>query len=105
MAISNSRMTFGAVLGTVQTTAFAVSNTMQGLSNSAGMFNAAVENARHKQALRHKADQATFKKIYALEKTREIETLKQEVYEWLGNDEARKKSFAATLAEIEDALN
>lgn len=105
MAVSNSRMTFGAILGTVQSTAHAVSSTMQGLSSSAGMFNAAVENARHKQELRHKADRATFRKIYALEKTQEIETLKQQVYDWLGNDEARKKSFAATLAEIEDALN
>lgn len=104
MSVSTSRMTFGAVLGTVQTTAFAVSETMQGLSNSAGMFNATVLHAKSKQALRHKADQVSFVELYSLEKAREIETIKHEVYEWLGNDEARKASFSETLKTIKDAL-
>lgn len=104
MAVANSRMTLGAVLGTVQTTAFAVSETMSGLSNSAGMFNAAVVNARSKQALRHKADIATFEDLYTLEKAREIETMKSEIFDWIGQDESRQESFNETLAKLRAAL-
>ena len=104
MAVANSRMTLGAVLGTVQTTAFAVSETMSGLSNSAGMFNAAVVNARVKQEKRHKADLATFEDLYTLEKAREIETMKAEIFDWIGNDEDRQASFNETLSKLRAAL-
>lgn len=90
--LANSRMTFGAVLGAIQTSAFAVSSSVEGIGNTAGMFNAAVKNAAVKQSIRHKIDIGTYEKTYSREKALEVFQLEQKIQKEF-NSEADIASF------------
>lgn len=102
--IANSRLALGALLGTVASTANAVSDTVTGLGESAGMFNAAVRNARANQAVRHKLDQATFSKSYANQKALEIWKLEAQIKSEVGDNQAEQDSFNKILTDLEAVL-
>ena len=101
-SIANSRMTIGAMLGAIASTANAATETVNGLSETAGMFNAAVKNARANQAVRHKLDQLSFGKTYARQKALEITKLEAEIKKEVS--EADGESFNRLLTEFEAAL-
>lgn len=58
--MSTSRLTFGAVLSTVQTTANTVTNVLDAANAGVGMLNAYVTQAADNQRIRQIADKETF---------------------------------------------
>ena len=103
-SVSTSRVTLGALFGTVTTAANTVSTTLAGIDKSAGMFNAAVENAAINQQIRHKLDRGTFERTYAMQKALELDSIEQEILNTVGNDPSRQASFNARLSELQELL-
>ena len=91
--IANSRMTMAALLGTVTSTAAAITTTVSGIEGAVGMFNAAVQNARTNQSVRHELDQETYESTYTLQKAAEVEKIEHEIRSNLSQDAARQASF------------
>ena len=58
--MSTSRLTFGAILSTVQTTANTVTNVLDAANAGVGMLNAYVTQAADNQRIRQIADKETF---------------------------------------------
>ena len=102
--IASSRLAFGAVLGTITTTATAVSDTVTGLGKTAGMFNRLVDNMAEQQAVRHKLDQKSYAKQYTNQKALELFKLEAEIKKEVGDDKADGIRFNEILADLESAL-
>lgn len=66
--MSSARMSFGAILNTVQTTADTVTNVVDSANKSVGMLTAFVEKAAVEQKIRHMADGETFVDLLMHEK-------------------------------------
>lgn len=92
-SIANSRMTMSALLATVTSTANAVTTTVSGIEGAVGMFNAAVQNARTNQSVRHELDQETYESVYTLQKAAEVEKITFEIKSTLSQDAARQTEF------------
>ena len=61
MATSTTRLTFGALLGTVNTAATTLTSTLDAAGSAVGMLNAFVDKAAKEQRIRHKVDTNEFK--------------------------------------------
>lgn len=81
-AAANSRVTFAAILGTVQTTANTISNTLQAANAGVGMLNKLVSDAAHRQDVRSKLDSAIFEKTLHQEKAQELTDSRLRVLEY-----------------------
>lgn len=72
MTIANSRMTFGSILGAVQTSAVTITSTLDAANKAVGMLNKVVADASERQATRSILDNAIFKKTLHQEKAQEL---------------------------------
>ena len=78
-AQASTRITFGAILGAVQTTASTFTNTLQAANAGVGMLNKFVADAAHKQDVRSVLDNAIFTKTLHQEKAKELTESRIEV--------------------------
>ena len=67
MSVATSRMTIGALLGTVTTAATTVTSTLDTASAAVGMLNATVTKAAKEQSIRHAVDVNEFKNRLVVE--------------------------------------
>lgn len=82
MSVANTRMTLGAVLGTIATTANTVTSTFDAVNKAIGMGNTAVSAAASRQKLRVSVDEHTYKTTLIREKAQEETEAKLKVLEF-----------------------
>lgn len=104
MSVANSRMTFGAVLATVQTTANTVTNTLQAANSAVGMLNKFVSDAATRQDVRSKLDNAIFEKTLHQEKAQQLSLSRMQVLEFCKQSPAHESTFKAAYDELADIL-
>lgn len=71
-ALANSRATFGALLGSVQTSALTVTNTLNAVNDGVGMLNKIISDAAVRQEIRSKADMLGYQEATILNKAQEM---------------------------------
>lgn len=104
MTVANSRMTFGAVLATVQTTANTVTNTLQAANSAVGMLNKFVSDAAQRQDVRSKLDNAIFEKTLHQEKAQELTASRLQVLEFCKQSADHATHYQAAYDELAELL-
>ena len=104
MSIANTRMTFGAVLGTVNEAATTVAATLSTASKAVGMLNRFVTDAADKQALRSKVDMHEFKTVLVEEKAM-AEALRKKSIEEFCKDATNAKHYSAAYDRLAEIVN
>lgn len=105
MATANSRMTLGAVLATVQTTANTLTNTLDAANKSVGMLNKLVSDAAGRQDVRSKLDNAIFEKTLHQEKAKELSESRRTVDAYLEQSPRHRELYEAAFNELAAILN
>ena len=104
MSVANTRMTFGAVLGTINEAATTVTATLSTASKAVGMLNRFVTDAADKQALRSKVDMYEFKTILVEEKAM-TEALRKKSIEEFCKDSTNAKHYSAAYDRLAEIVN
>jgi hypothetical protein len=94
--MSTTRLSFGAVLGTVQAAATAVTSTLDAVTGGVGMLNSFVVKAADEQRIRHIADKEDFIENLVLERTEQRATsaIKMEKFAAKSPDHAKHAKAA-----------
>lgn len=100
MTAANSRMTFGAVLATVQTTANTLTNTVSAVNSAVGMVNKFVTDAADRQAVRSKLDTAIFEKTLHQEKAQELAISRLTQKEFMKQSADHAEMYQAAYEEL-----
>lgn len=104
MATANTRLTFGAILGTVQTTANTVSNTLDAANKGVGMLNKLVSDAAARQDTRSKLDSAIFSATLHQEKAKELAESRRSIDEYIAQSARHKELYESAYNELADIL-
>lgn len=104
-ATANSRMTLAAVLGTIQTTAHTVTNTLDAANKSVGMLNKLVSDAAGRQEVRSKLDNAIFEKTLHQEKAQELTESRRRIDDYIKQSPRHKELYEAAFNELGTILN
>lgn len=99
-AAANSRMTFAAVLGTIQTTANTVTATVDAANKGIGMLNKLVSDASARQAARSDYDMAIFVKTLHQEKTQELTESRLRIDQYIQQSPRHAELYAAAFNEL-----
>ena len=91
--MSTSRITFGAVLDTVQTTATTVTNVLDAANSSIGMVNTFITSAAENQKIRAIADKETFIEDLIREKAFEQSASTLRVNSFMSQSAEHKNAF------------
>lgn len=86
VATANSRMTFGAMLGMLTTTANVVSSTISTLGDGVDMLQTSVSEMKIQQQIRCENDTAVYEDMYIMQKEQELSSA------IIATQEFRKKS-------------
>lgn len=105
MTIANSRMTLGAILGSVATAADTVTSTFDALNKGIGMGNRLISDAAYRQSLRSVVDQHTFKTTLIREKAQEETLAKLKVLEFINKSADNAKFYEESFNELDALLN
>ena len=102
--MSTTRMSFGAVLGSVQSAATTITSTLDAATGAVGMLTAFVSKASDEQRVRHVADKEDFVENLIMERAemRSIACLKAEKFITKSADHA--KHYGAAYAAFEQLL-
>lgn len=103
-AQASTRITFGAILGAVQTTASTFTNTLQAANAGVGMLNKFVADAAEKQAVRSVLDNAIFSKTLHQEKAKELTESRLEVISYCKQSSDHKTQYESAFNELADLL-
>ncbi|QDH84044.1 hypothetical protein KMC60_gp01 [Achromobacter phage vB_AxyP_19-32_Axy11] len=104
MSVATTRVTFGAVLGTINEAATTVSSTFGTATKAVGMLNTFVSAAADKQALRTKVDLHEFKTRLIEEKSME-EARRKVAIEDFCKDEVNAKHFKSAYDRLSQLVN
>lgn len=102
--MSTSRMTFGAILSTVQTTANTLTNTLAAANTGVGMLTSFVEEAAQDQQLRNVANREVFLEDLIREKTQERATANIAVEKFIGQSPAHAKHYESAYTMFSQLL-
>lgn len=103
MQASTTRLTFGAILGTVNTTATTISASIGTVGDAVGMLNSYVEKAAREQKIRHKADTNEFKNRLINELSMQRAVQERQVIEFC-NDKQNEALFKKAHDELQELL-
>ena len=104
MSAANSRMTFGAVLATVQTTANTLTNTVSAINSAVGMANKFVTDAADRQVIRSKLDTAIFEKTLHQEKAQELAISRLTQKQFMAQSADHEQMYQSAFEELSSIL-
>lgn len=104
MSTANTRLTFGAILASVQTTANTFTNTLQAANAGVGMLNKFVADAAEKQAVRSTLDNAIFAKTLHQEKAQELTQSRLQVKEFCKQSKDHADFYESAYNELAEIL-
>ena len=104
MATATTRLTFGAVLGSVEAAAATVTSTLDTATKAVGMLNRFVSDAADKQNLRSKVDMHEFKTVLVEQKAME-EALRKKGIEEFCKDSTNSKHYQAAYDRLAAIVN
>lgn len=102
--IANTRVTVGALLGTVTTAASTVTNTFDALNKGIGMLNTAVNDAAFRQDNRSKIDRHLYVNNLIRDTAQQEAEANVRSEEFLKNNPAAAKHYAASYDELSALL-
>ena len=102
--MSTTRLTFGAVLGSVNAAAGTITSTLDTATKAVGMLNRFVSDAADKQALRSKVDMHEFKNVLVEQKAMEEATRKKAIEEFC-KDSTNAKHYKAAYDRLAQLVN
>ena len=102
--MSTTRMSFGAVLGSVQSAATTITSTLDAATGAVGMLTAFVSKASDEQRIRHVADKEDFIENLIMERAemRSVANLKAEKF--LSKSADHAKHYTAAYRSFESLL-
>lgn len=104
MTIANSRMTFGSILGAVQTSAVTITSTLDAANNAVGMLNRYVSDAAKRQDVRSKLDNAIFEKTLHQEKAQELAESRLAVLQYTKTSKDHEQHYQSAYDELATLL-
>lgn len=102
---ANTRVTLGALLGTVATTANTVTATFDALNKAIGMGNTAVSAAAARQKLRVAVDEHTYKTTLIREKAQEETEAKLKVVEYCAKSKDHADLYKSSFDELMQVIS
>lgn len=102
--MANTRMTLGAVLGSVQEAATSVSATFNTVTKGVNMLNRYVSDAAEKQQVRSVIDMHDFKEKLVEEKAMEETMRKKQILEFTNQSEINKELYQASYNRLQELL-
>lgn len=102
--MSTSRLTFGAMLQTVTTTANTVTATLDAANQAVGMLTAYVSEASANQKLRQVADREVFIENLIMEKSEERALLNLKVEKFIAQSPAHAKHYQGAYEKFTELL-
>lgn len=102
--MSTSRLTFGAILSTVQTTANTVTNVLDAGNAAVGMLNAYVTQAADNQRIRQIADKETFIEDLIREKAMQQATQTLKINKFTSQSTEQSEAYEAAYATYQKLL-
>lgn len=100
-SIANTRMTFGAVLATVQSTADTITSTLDAANSAVGMLNKTVTDAAQRQKVRSVLDMAIFSKTLHQEKAKELADSRVELLKYMEQSSEHRSNYEKAFEELE----
>lgn len=102
--MSSSRLTFGAILSTVQTTANTVTATLDAANQGVGMLTAYVSEASANQRIRQIADREVFIENLIMEKSEERAMANIKVEKFIAQSAQHKDHYATAYNKFTSLL-
>ena len=101
----STRLTLGAILNTVSTTANTVTNSLDVVNKSVGMLTAFVDNAADNQKSRIAADRKIFLRSLIIEKTTEVANMNLKAEVFMKQSADHKQHFETAYKMFEELLD
>lgn len=105
MSTANTRMTIGALLGAVTTSANAVTQTLNLITDGIDMAQNTVSTAKANQLFRNKVDVINYQNNYIEQAAIQRAQQKMQIQEFRKKSSDNATAFDTSLAEIQSALN
>ncbi len=104
MTVASTRMTFGTILGAIQTSAKTITSTLDAANAGVGMINKFVSDAAENQQVRSKIDNQIFKSTLLKTKAMELAeaSLQADAYSLISDQ--HKLRYEESLRELNEAL-
>lgn len=102
--MASSRLTFGALLDTVQTTANTVTNTLSAANKGVGILTAFVDKASTEQRIRHVADKEVFIENLIQEKAEERAMANLKVEKFIAQSADHRKHYQSAYEKFTSLL-
>lgn len=102
---ASSRMTLAALMGTVQTTALTITNTLDAANKGVGMLNKLVTDASGRQEVRSKLDNKIFEATLHQEKAMELTESRRRIDDYIVKSPRHKELYQAAFDELAAVLN
>lgn len=100
----STRLTFGAVLGSVQSAATTVTTTLDAATGAVGMLNAFVVKAADEQRIRHVADKEDFIENLIMERSEQRATAYLKAEKFIDKSAAHAKHYESAYKAFESLL-
>lgn len=102
---ATSRVTLGAILGTITTTAHTITSTFDAANKSVGMLNKLVSDASDRQNVRSKLDSAIFKATLHQDKAIELTESRRRIDDYIGQSERHRSLYETAFNELATVLD
>ena len=102
--MSTTRLSFGAVLGTVQSAATTVTTTLDAVTGAVGMANAFVIKAADEQRIRHIADKEDFIENLIMERAEARSTACLKAEKFIGKSADHARHYQSAYSAFEQLL-
>ena len=100
----STRLTFGAVLGSVQSAATTVTTTLDAATGAVGMLSAFVNKAADEQRIRHVADKEDFVESLIMERAEQRANACLKAEKFIGKSAEHAKHYGAAYKRFESLL-
>ena len=102
--VNTTKLTFGALLGTVTTAAAAVNTTLGAVTDGADMVGNAIRKMKQEQLITNKGDLEMFKELYIAQSSQRHAAQLLEVQEFRKKSKDHADAFDQTYAKLTEAL-
>lgn len=102
--VNTTKLTFGALLGTVTTAAGAVNTTLGAITDGADMLGNAIKKMKQEQLIANTGDLKLFKNSYMAQAAQRQAAELLEVQEFRGKSKAHADAFDQTYSMLAEAL-
>lgn len=102
--MSSTRLTLGAVLGTVQTTANTLTGTLEAVNAGVGMLNTFVTGAAENQRIRAIADKEVFVESLIKEKAMEESLADLKIKKYMSQSQDHAETFSSNYSKFQSLL-